>query len=202
MAKPLIFKLEEKEFQLEPVKLDRKKLYGWSEKIALDEQNNECELLTFEPRTMSILPSGAVGQGMISQEGEWVERSQLKAVTADGTAAEKIPSAFDAPIVLDQTVSEEEFLDHYITAIYTLQGEENCPEFVKQIAIGPIFTFQFSYRAGFNSNPAFLVESQGELFVLVGKKSSFEFVGYEQVGYLDEEDDTTESFDDFDFGMM
>jgi len=31
MAKPLVFRLKGKEYPLEPVKLDRKKLYGWTE---------------------------------------------------------------------------------------------------------------------------------------------------------------------------
>lgn len=204
MAKPLTFIFNGTESQLEPVKLDRKKLYGWTDKVTLDENNQECKLVSIDSSGSVLIPSGGLGQGILDDQGNWVERSELIAVDENGVAAEMLPSSFDDPITLDKSVSIEEFLDHYITAIYTMQGEENCPDFVKAIANGPIYTFDFNYRASYEPSPAFLVENGGELFLLVGKKSEFEFVGLDQVGYLDEENDDSSDIeeDPFDFSMM
>ena len=89
-------------------------------------------------------------------------KNELIAVDEKGEPAEKLLSTFEAPVDLETEVSVEEFLDHYITSIYTLKGEENCPEFVRAIVKGPIYAFQFSFRGGFTCDPAFLVESKGE----------------------------------------
>jgi hypothetical protein len=203
MAKPLTFIYKETEFQLEPVKLDRKKLYGWTDKLTLDKDRQECKLVSIDTSGSTLIPSGGLGQGILDDQGAWVERKELIAVDEDGAPAKMLPSSFDAPIKLDKSVSVEEFLDHYITAIYTMQGEENCPDFVKAITDGPIYTFDFNYRASYEPSPAFLVENGGELFLLVGKKSEFEFIGLEQAGYLDEDDDSSYVEEDpFDFSMM
>jgi hypothetical protein len=204
MAKPLTFKLNNNEYSLEPVKLDRKKLYGWTDTLVLDEKGQECRLVNIDSSGTMMIPAGGIGQGILDDQGLWVDRSELHAFDSDGNPAEKLPASFDAPIELTETVSMEEFLDHYITAIYTMQGEENCPEFVKSLANGAIHTFDFNYRASFEPSPAFMMENGGELFLLVGKKAEFEFLGLEESGLLDEEEDDdgdTES-DDFDFGMM
>ncbi len=204
MAKPLTFRLNNNEHSLEPVKLDRKKLYGWTDKLVLDEKGQECQLVNIDSSGTMMIPSGGIGSGILDDQGLWVDRSELNAFDSDGNPAEKLPASFDAPIELSKTVSMEEFLDHYITAIYTMQGEENCPEFVTSLANGEIYTFDFNYRASFEPSPAFMMENGGELFLLVGKKAEFEFLGLEESGLLEEEeegDEETES-DDFDFGMM
>ena len=65
-----------------------------------------------------------------------------------------------------------------------------------------IFTFEFNFRADYEGDPAFLVENEGEVFVLVGKKIEFEFIGLEESGVLDEEETTEDEEDEFDFSMM
>jgi len=203
LAKSLTFIYKETESHLEPVKLDRKKLYGWTDKLTLDKNGQECKLVSIDASGSTLIPAGGLGQGILDDQGAWVERSELIAVDENGVPAEMLPSSFDAPIKLDKSVSIEEFLDHYITAIYTMQGEENCPDFVKAMTDGPIYTFDFNYRASYEPSPAFLIENGGELFLLVGKKSEFEFIGLEQAGYLDEDDDSSDVEEDpFDFSMM
>ena len=98
----------------------------------------------------------------------------------------------------------EFLLEHNITSIYSLQGEENYPNFVKAVADNKdIFTFVFNYRADYEGDPAFVLENDGEVFVLVGKKIEFEFIGLDGAGALDEEElDTEEVEDEFDFAMM
>lgn len=204
MAKPLSFVFKNTEYQLEPVKLERKKLYGWTEKAVYDPDGQNCKLISIDATGSVLIPSGGLGQGIVDEQGCWVERSELMVVDVDGNPAAILPSSFDAPIQLEQTVTVEDFLDHYITAIYTMQGEENCPDFVKAIAEGPIYTFDFNYRASHDPSAAFLMENGGEVFLLVGKKGQFDFVGLDQAGFLEDDlgDEESDDDDSFDFGMM
>ena len=204
MAKPLTFNLGGNEYSLEPVRLDRKKLYGWTEKLVLDTEGSPCVAASLDETGTLLIPKGGSGIGIWDEKGHWLDRAQLIPTRPDGKVAKKIPSSFAATIELKETVTLEEFLDHKITAIYTMQGEENCPDFVKAVSKS-IYTFQFNYREGYQENPAFIMESQGELFVLIGQKMQFEFVGLERAGLIDEtEEDALEQEEEesMDFSMM
>jgi len=201
MAKPLTFRLDANEFQLEPVKLDRKKLYGWTELIALDDSGMECQLATMDETGTLMIPKGGVGLGMAKQNGEWLEKSELVALGPDGTPAVKLPSSFAGSIELKATATPEDILDHTITAMYSLQGEENCPGLVSA-AKTAIFTFPFSFTDNYEPGTGFLVESGGELFILAGEKQDFPFIGFDEAGTIDEETEEADSDDELDFGMM
>lgn len=204
MARPLNFKIGKQVFDLVPLKLDRKKLYGWSEKIVLDPQDEPCNTLTLFQDKSIMIPKGGTGLGAISEAGSWIEKSDMMYVNEDGSPAELVPSSYDGEIELKETVSIEFLLEHNIASIYALQGEENHPDFVKAIAENKgIFTFVFNYRADFEGDPAFVLENDGEVFILVGKKIEFEFIGLDGAGALDEEDAEKEEVEDeFDFAMM
>ena len=203
MAKPLIFKINNQIYDLEPLKLDRKKLYGWTEKIVLDDEENECNTLSLYSDLAMIIPKGGTGLGTIGEDGTWVEKSDMMYINEDGSPAVLVPSSYDGEIDLNETVTHEIFLEHNITSVYSLQGEENHPNFVKAIQDNKeIFTFEFNFRADYEGDPAFLVENEGEVFVLVGKKIEFEFIGLEESGVLDEEETTEDEEDEFDFSMM
>jgi hypothetical protein len=205
MAKPLTFHIGSSEYSLEPLKLDRKKLYGWSEKIALDKNGEVCNAVSLYSEESMILPKGSIGLGSLSEDGQWVEKSDMHYVDVDGNEASLVPSSFSAPIILEEKVSIETFLEHNITAVYSLQGEENHPDFVKVIQDeDKIYTFEFNYRADYEGDPAFVIENGGELFILVGKKIKFEMIGLNDEGMLDEVEDefSEDEEDEFDFSMM
>ncbi|WP_348653227.1 hypothetical protein, partial [uncultured Sulfurimonas sp.] len=192
-------------YDLEPLKLDRKKLYGSSEKIALDNEDNICNAVSLYPELSMLIPKGGTALGSVNIQGNWIEKSDMKYINEDGTDATIVSSSFDAPIELSSTVSIEHYLEHNITSIYSLQGEENHPDFVKAIQEQKeVYTFEFNYRADYEGDPAFVLENDGEVFVLVGKKIEFEFIGLNDEGTLDSEDEEIEEEveDDFDFSMM
>ena len=203
MGKSLIFRMGSQEYFLEPVRLDRKKLYGWTETLALDDQGRTCQLVAIDGTGSLLIPSGGLGQGMVDENGCWVERAELAALDGNDNPVPMMPASFDAPLVLEKTVTIEDFLDHYITAIYTMKGEEECPELVKAIAEGPIYTVSFNFRPSHEASPAFLLERDGELFLLVGKKAEFEMISLVQSGVLDEDEEPGGGEDEeLDFGMM
>lgn len=202
MAKDIIFKLKDKEFPFAPVKLDRKKLYGWQDRFAVNDNEELCELAYIDEYGTSIIPKGGIGLGILSPENHWVERSELKAVDETGRQVDLLPSSFTAPVTLEKTVTVEEFLNHEIFSVYSLQSEENHPDFTETIASGPIYTFTFNYREGYEGDPAFLVESEGQLFLLVGKAIDCTFYGLEEIADIEDTGEDEIDEDDLDFSMM
>lgn len=204
MAKSLTFRYEGRDYALEPIKLTREKLYGWSDTVVLDQNNQECKLVSIEESGAFIIPKGCLGLGVVNAQGEWVEKSDLLWIDEAGDPARLVPSSFEAPIDLSETVSIEEFLDHEITSVYTLQGEGECSDLIKAVAAGSIYTFLFNYRADYEGDPAFLMECRGALFILIGKKVECEFVGLEEISYLEVDDAKSEPEpdDELDFEML
>ena len=105
-------------------------------------------------------------------------------------------------MTLEKTATVEEFLDHEIFAVYALQGEENHPDLVNTLASSIIYTFNYSYRDSYESDPAFLLESEGQLFLVIGKPISYTFCSLEQVVDIEETGEEEVEDDDLDFGMM
>ncbi|TYQ12815.1 UNVERIFIED_CONTAM: hypothetical protein Cloal_3850 [Acetivibrio alkalicellulosi] len=202
MAREIIFKIKDIEYSFIPEKVDRRKLYGWTDIVALDDEGNECKLVNMDESGTTIIPKGCIGMGILDNQSNWVEKADLVAVDEDGNRAELLPSSFSQTIELNSTVTVEELLDHSIVSVYELENVKDSTEFVKAISEN-IYSFTFNYREGYEGNPAFIVESEGKVFILVGVYNQFEFIGLEEKGYLDDEEDEEEELtDDIDFGMM
>jgi hypothetical protein len=199
MSKVLTFTLGGKPFSLTPEKIDRKKIYGWQEKLVFDDDNKECTLAYTDDTGTLVIPKGGVGLGIVSPEGEWVERSSLKARTLDGGDAALIPSSYDVPNALSKKVSGEEFLDYTITAAYQLGGDS-----VFCAALGDaIYTFDYIYRDGYETTTAFVLQSNGTAFLLLGYETGIEMLDLNQTAEIDAEDeDPDEDEDTIDFMMM
>jgi hypothetical protein len=199
MARTLRFSVNGAEYAASPVKVDRKKLYGWSEMIALDDDGRECSMVSMDETGTLIIPKGGLGMGILAPDFSWVERSSLKAVKPDGSEAELIPSSFDAPIVLDKTADEDEFLNHSITAVYQL--DEAPPELITAVG-DKIYTFTYSYRSSYAGSAAFLLAAAGTLFMLAGYKTEYEMLSLPQASAIDDEvEEEEETEDELDFSM-
>jgi hypothetical protein len=201
MARTLTFQVNGAEYPASPVKIDRKKLYGWRETIALDDEGRECSIVNMDETGTLIIPKGGLALGILSPDMEWVERSSLKAVRDDGTDAEIVKSSFDAPIVLKDKVDTEEFFDHSIASVYELS---EAPEALVSAVGEDIYTFTYSYRESYAGSTAFLLVSAGVLFMLVGYKTEYEMLSLSEAALIDEADvdgEDEEESDEIDFSM-
>ena len=99
MAKELEFKLGDRLLSLFPTKLERKKLYGWTEMRATTPDGMLCNQAGIDVSGKIIIPKGATKIGMVSEDGSWLEKEALIAVHPDGTLAEPVASSFDTTIV-------------------------------------------------------------------------------------------------------
>ena len=198
MAKELIFKIAGAEYSSAPVKLERKKIYGWSDLVATDKNGEKCGTAYLSPDDALLIPASGYKQGTVDESGKWVDKADLIACDADGNPLATYASSFDAPIELSDTVSAEEFLDNDWEAVYQLVNAELAA------AVGNnIYKFEFSYRAGTNHNYGYLINTPGGLFLFAGDQMEFPLVSLVEQTVIDEtEEEVEEEIDDLDFSMF
>ena len=189
-------------------KVDRSKLYGYTKTEVLDEDGKPCSLATLAADGRTVIPSGGLALAYFSPDGSWRDKSDLNAVDVEGQPITPVPSTLKAPLELKNTVTIDEFLTHNIRLIYQMEPDEAGFDeaLTKALADGTIFNFDFSYRGGLSADAAFLLKGQdGTPWMLVGKKTTLDFISFEQPGSLasgdDEDEDlnTEEDLMNFDF---
>ena len=199
MAKELIFQLSGTEFPASPVKLERKKIYGWTDTVATDRDGEVCKSAYLSPDDSLIIPAAGLKQATVDAEGRWVDKSELKAFSEDGEQELPIlPSSFDSPIELKTKASVEEFLDNDWESVYQLVNPELAA------AVGDdIYKFEFSFRGGVNHNDGYLLNTPGGLFLFAGDKQEFPMLSLADETTIDDtEEPVEEGLDDLDFSML
>ena len=198
MAKELIFRLAGADYAAAPVKLERKKIYGWSDLVATDRNGQVCGSAYLSPDDALLIPASGYKQGTVDESGRWVEKSSLTACDAEGNPLPTYASSFDAPIEVKQAVTPEEFLDNDWESVYQLVNAELAA------ALGSnIYKFEFFYRAGTNHNFGYLINTPGGLFLFAGDVQEFPLVSLVEQTVIDEvEEEQEEEIDDLDFSMF
>lgn len=199
MAKELIFKLGDKEYAASPVKLERKKIYGWTETVATDRNGATCVPAYLSMEDVLIIPSGGLKQASVNKDGKWLDKSELTAYDESGENILPIlPSAFDSAIHLNLKASIDEFLDNDWESVYQIMNDELAA------ALGnDIFKFEFSYRGGTNHNDGYLVATPAGLFLFAGDEQEFTLIGISDETIIDEtEEPGTDDLDELDFSML
>ena len=200
MARELTFKLAGSDYSAVPVKLERKKIYGWTSIVATDRAGDVCNSVYLSPDDSLIIPSGGLKQATVDSNGRWVEKSELTAYSADGTEAlPVVPSSFDAPIELSAKATPEEFLDNDWESVYQLEN----PDLAKAVG-NDIYRFEFSYRGGTNLNDGYLMNTPSGLFLFAGDKQEFPLVSLAEETTIDDNEPVEEeaSIDELDFSMF
>ncbi len=196
MAKKLIFLYQDKEFQAEPIKIERKKIYGYSLIKYFDSNNSECEFATLTEDGLSVIPKGAIAYNILDENGNLISRDDLMAYDLEGNLLSKIPSSFDQKILLSQTATIEEYLSLNVSSIYQLQIDDpELLELLKQ----QIFRIAFNYRESYEPNDAFLLSNEKEVFMVVGSMANFEYLGLDNI--VPELADNGEIIEDFEIDM-
>lgn len=208
MARSLRFVHGASETTFAMVKVDRGKLYGSRSLETLDPEGQRCHLATLASDGRTLIPNGGTAMAHLSPAGEWVDNDALAAVDREGHPLARHGSSFEQPIELQETVSEDHLLDHSIRLTYALEAEGEVPDPLAQaLAGGTIFTFPFSWRGGFDTDPAFLLQSEeGCSWLLIGDPNTIRLVGLEQAAAcgaeVEEEPTEVEMGADLDFTML
>ena len=198
MAKEFTFILGGNAYAAAPVKLERKKIYGWSSLVATDRDGRICTAAYISPEDSLMIPAGAAKMATVDDNGLIIKKSDLIAFDVDGKALETFPSSFDSPIDLTRTVTEEEFLDHEWASVYQIQNPELAA------AVGNrIFAFPFSYSGGTTLHDGFLMNCPSGLFLFAGTPVDFVPVSLGEEAVIDEcEEDVVDDIDELDFSMI
>ena len=199
MAKELVFKLSGIDFTAAPVKLERKKVYGWTDTVATDKDGEECVSAYLSPDDSLVIPSGGLKQATIDNDGRWIDKSELIAYSEDGeNILPVLASSFDAPIELNTKATIEEFLDNDWESVYQLVN----PDLAAAVD-DDIYKFEFSYRGGTNHNDGYLMATPAGLFLFAGDKQEFPLVSLAEETTIDDtEEPEEESIDELDFSMF
>ena len=128
MARALTFDLGGTAFQAEPVKLDRKKVYGWTETAATDGAGKPCRTAWLDPDGSLVVPASGTASATLAADGTWLDAGALQYVDEAGNELPAVPSTFDAPVALGDEADEEAFLDHVWDSVYQLSVEEDVSE--------------------------------------------------------------------------
>ena len=203
MARSLNLSFNGKAFPLGIKKVDRKKIYGYTVVDIKDDNGSKCMLATISDDGKYILSKGCIGYTSLNEKNEHITNTSIKMLNKEGEALEKIPSSFDAEEILLEKTSLDDFLKMHIKSVYQLDPESDdvdVKELVSILETELVLKFKFNYRADYDEDDAVLLQNDGNLFMVIGQVSPFEFVGLEKViedDIVDEEDE-----EDFDFGML
>lgn len=202
MPREIRFKIKNKEFTAAIEKVDRRKLYGWTELRAVDDNGNPCSLLSADESGKFIIPLGGTGIGILSESGKWVERSELKTVDEKGKPVGLFESSFNKVNVLQRKISPAEFLDYDITDFYELT--DSSADIMEAVG-NDIYMFEYSYNDSYDPSPAFVMAAGNALFLLAGVQNAFEFLCFGNCETIDDDDDDRlieEGDEDIDFSMF
>ena len=182
MPRSLRFLYGESETTFAMEKVDRGKLYGSRSLETLDGEGQRCNLATLASDGRTLIPNGGTAIAHLSPTGEWVENDTLAAVDREGHPLARHPSSFEGAIALEQTVDADHLLEHSIRLTYALAVDvAPAGALAGALAEGTIFTFPFSWRGGFDTDPAFLLQSEeGGIWLLIGDPNTIRLVGLEQ----------------------
>ncbi len=201
MAKALQFEGLGIDFSAEITKVDRKKLYGYSVVNVTDNEGKKCSLATLSDDGTHILPSGTTGLVKLDSKGNYLPKTDIQVIDAEGNLAEKKSSSFNQPVTLRKAEGIEDYLDLNVKSIYQLSLEDDVITTVRKILDEhKVLQFEFAYRDAYNEDDAFLISTKEAIFMVIGTKVEFDYLSLENIE--PDTDDEEEDEDDLDFAMM
>ena len=198
MARKAEFTLNGKSVSAELKKVDRKKIYGWSNIEVYDDNGSTCKLGGLAEGRY-VMPSGSTSLVTLDSNGKSVSRSSLVGVDKDGKKVPIVPSIYDEKVVLNEA-SIDDYLTLAVKSVYQL-NIENDDFLLDELNSGKIYHFIFNYRADYEGDDAFLISNENEVFAITGMCAELDFVGLENNEQeLFQEDQEEE--EDLDFAMF
>jgi len=201
MAKPILLRHEGSLSSLESTRLERRKLYGYRKRTALDPSGQPCTRAALTEDGALLIRAGMTAQGYFDEGGGWIPTKDLVGLDANGAALPLVPASLGEERALEGPIAPTELLDQAISAVYVLTPLELAPALAESLRAGAIYRFAFNPRADFREDFAYLVSNpDGALFALAGQAVLPEWLTLAQVSATLGDDDADE--DDLDFEMF
>jgi hypothetical protein len=200
MAKEPIFRYKSINFSAALVKVDRDKVYGWTETKYKDDDGNMCTFMSLLDDGKTLIGTGAIALRTVDVHGNEIDKSTLVARHEDGSLAEIHPSIFDLETVLDDSKTIHDYMDMDVKAVYQLKTSESLTGIFDVLKVKKVLYFTFNYRASYDTDDAFLISQGDHIFAVVGKLTTFQYSSLALPTML--EDDADDSAEDLDFNMF
>ena len=169
-------------------KLSRSALYGRQRRVPVDAQGRECRAAALTRDGRFLLPLGSTATLYLDDEGDVVERDELRPARAEQAAA---------PTPEPQAAEPAELLEYTIRQVYVLDPVAVSEQLEALLAETGICRLAEGDGA---DKARFLVKNDTGYFLLLGEHTGFEFVGQDQADLS--VPDADEPWDDLDFAML
>mgnify|MGYP006865111114 CR=1 FL=1 len=163
------------------IAVDRKRLHGFTKRIALDADDNECAAAHLTRDGRFLLTAGSTADLYINNEGDSVPRTDLVPVDCDGRALQTLAPTTGRSQEAEGPVGAHEILDCVVVKVHTLAPESLAPALQSALLRGAIFRVPYRPRKTTQETMAFLLANEGGMFLVQAELCGFEFVGPEQL---------------------
>ena len=168
MAKPLIISKDKEDSIFQLKKIERKKLYGFRKRLAVDENNEECKRASLTEDGKVLIKSGMTSQGWFIDGGKQIESSEIGAIDQDSNELDLIPSTLGISQNLEGPIKPQQLLDLSVTTVYSLLPEQISDNLERSLDKGEIWKFCFNYRADYRMETGFIFKNDTGYFAIIG----------------------------------
>ncbi len=203
MARPLVLSLDGVEYPVTLTKIDRDKLYGRVEIEAFDEKGREASLRVLAADGKTLLDKGGTALATVTDKGDSVDRNELVPVTIEGKKIDQVPSSFNQINIL-KPATVENYFTQIVKSVYLVGPHEDAEigDLHDNLSDDRLYTFPFSWRGGIENDNAFLIGTNGDAFLVVGRQAEFEFIKLNQAAVLENTEEEEISAEDLDFDLL
>ena len=191
---------ERSEFEIS--KVDRDRLYGRKVRLVVDEQARACRSALLTRDGSAVAPAGCVAILYVDESFEVVERSDLRAVDADGAPLTIVKSTLGVEQPLKGPVEGSRVLECQVVSVYALTPTMLGDGLRQGLEAGRIYETSFNYRDDFNAETCFLLKNESGYFALVGNPLRLEYLGRDAPALAPPAAEEETDEDELDFSMM
>tara|TARA_A100000164_G_C21937267_1_gene788680 strand:+ start:1852 stop:2451 length:600 start_codon:yes stop_codon:yes gene_type:complete len=199
MAKPLILSINEENSIFQIKKIERKKLYGYRKRLAVDENNEECKRASLTEDGQVLIKSGMTSQGWFIDGGGQIESNEIGAIDENNNELDLIPSTLGMNQNLEGPVNPKDLLDISVTTSYSIIPDQISEDLEISLEKGEIWKFNFNLRADYRMETSFILKNDNGYFAIVGIPNQVIMLSPSELPPEDEDEDED---DELDFEMF
>ena len=198
MAKPIIISKDKKDSIFQLKKIERKKLYGFRKRLAVDENNDECRRASLTEDGQVLIKSGMTSQGWFIEGGKQIESSEIGVIDEDNNELELVPSTLGVNQNLEGPLNPKELLDMTVTTVYSLLPDQISNDLESSLDKGEIWKFSFNFRADYRMETGVILKNDAGYFAIIGIPNQINMLSHNAPLPEDDDDDD----DELDFEMF
>ena len=199
MAKSIILNKNDSTSIFQLKKIERKKLYGYKKRLAVDENNNECKRGSLTEDGQILIKSGMTSQGWFIDGGKQIESDEIGAIDENNNELELIPSTLGINQDLEGPIDPKDLLDLSITNVYSIIPDQISDDLKSSLEKGEIWKFNFNFRSDYRMETAYILKNESGYFAIVGIPFNIKMLIPNEAPPEDEDEDMN---DEIDFEMF